>query len=65
MTQATIVRKLHRETVKVLALPDVRARLSDLALEGIGSSPDEFSAFIKSEIPKWTKVIKDAGIRVD
>ena len=64
-TPATIVRKLHLETVKALALPDVRAKLADLGLEGIGNSPDEFAAVIKSEIPKWAKVIKESGIKPD
>jgi tripartite-type tricarboxylate transporter receptor subunit TctC len=61
-TPATIVRKLHLETVKALAQADVRAKFFDLGLDTIGNSPDEFAAAIKSEIPKWTKVIKDAGI---
>ena len=64
-TPATIVRKLHLETVKVLALPDLRAKLNDLGLEVISSSPDELGALIKSEIPKWAKVIKDSGIKPD
>ena len=64
-TPATIVRKLHLETVKTLALPDLRAKLANLGLEGVGNSPDEFAAAIKSEIPKWAKVIKDAGIKPD
>jgi tripartite-type tricarboxylate transporter receptor subunit TctC len=64
-TPATIVRKLHLETVKALALPDLRAKLADLGLEGIGNSPDEFAAAIKSEIPKWAKVIKESGIKPD
>jgi tripartite-type tricarboxylate transporter receptor subunit TctC len=64
-TPATMVRKLHLETVKVLALPDVRAKLADLGLEGIGNSPDEFAALIKSETSKWAKVIKDSGIKPD
>ena len=64
-TPATIVSKLHLETVKALGVPDLRAKLTDLGLEGIGSSPDEFAAAIKSESPKWAKVIKDAGIKVD
>jgi tripartite-type tricarboxylate transporter receptor subunit TctC len=64
-THATIVRRLHLETVKVLALPDLRAKLADLGLEGIGNSPDEFAAIIKSEIPKWAKVIKESGIKPD
>src|SRR6266571_3703408 len=64
-TPATIVRKLHLETVKALALPDLRAKLADLGLEVIGTSPSEFAAIIKSEIPKWAKVIKDSGIKAD
>jgi tripartite-type tricarboxylate transporter receptor subunit TctC len=64
-TPAAIVRKLHLETVKALALPDLRAKLADLGLEGIGNSPDEFAAVIKSEIPKWAKVIKESGIKPD
>jgi tripartite-type tricarboxylate transporter receptor subunit TctC len=64
-TPATIVRKLHLETVRALALPDLRVKLADLGLEGIGNSPDEFAAVIKSELPKWAKVIKDSGIKPD
>lgn len=64
-TPAAIVGKLHLETVKALALPDLRAKLADLGLEGIGNSPDEFAAVIKSEIPKWAKVIKESGIKSD
>jgi tripartite-type tricarboxylate transporter receptor subunit TctC len=64
-TPAAIVRKLHLETVKALALPDLRAKLADLGMEEIGNSPDEFTAVIKSEIPKWAKVIKASGITPD
>ena len=62
---ATIVRTLHLQTARALALPDLRAKLADLGHEGIGSSPDEFAAFIKSEIRKWAKVIKESGIKLD
>ena len=64
-TPAAIVGKLNLETVKALALPDLRAKFVDLGLEGIGNSPDEFAVLIKSEIPKWAKVIKEAGIERD
>jgi tripartite-type tricarboxylate transporter receptor subunit TctC len=64
-TPATIVHKLYLETVKALALPDLRTKFAGLGLEGIGNSPDEFAAVIKAEIPKWAKVIKDAGIKAD
>jgi tripartite-type tricarboxylate transporter receptor subunit TctC len=64
-TPGTIVGKLHLETVKALALPEVRTKLDDLGLEGIGNSPSEFAAVIKSEIPQWAKVIKELGIKPD
>ena len=64
-TPSAIIRKLHLETVKALALPDLRGKLTDLGMEVIGNSPDEFAAVIKSEIPKWAKVIKESGIKPD
>jgi tripartite-type tricarboxylate transporter receptor subunit TctC len=64
-TPATIVRKLHLETVKALALPDLRAKLAELGFEIIGNSPDEFATIIKSETPKWAKLIKESGTKPD
>ncbi len=64
-TPATIISRLHTDTVKALAQTDVRGKFADLGVETIGNSPDEFAAAIKSEIPKWAKVIKDAGIIPD
>ena len=64
-TPAAIVGKLHLETVKALALPDLRAKLTDSAVEVIGNSHEEFAAVIQSGIPKWARVIKDAGIKLD
>jgi tripartite-type tricarboxylate transporter receptor subunit TctC len=62
-TPTMIVRKLHLETARTLGLPSAQAKFSELGMEGIGNSPAAFSAIIKSEIPKWAKVIKDAGIK--
>jgi tripartite-type tricarboxylate transporter receptor subunit TctC len=64
-TPSAIIRKLHLETVRALAQPDLRAKLADLGLEPIGNSPDEFAAIIKSETPKWAKVIRESGIKPD
>lgn len=60
---AQAVARLHSETVKALALPDLRGRLSDLGLQSVGNSPPEFAAVIRSELPKWAKVIRDSGIK--
>lgn len=62
-TSPAIIEKIHRDTVKVLALPDVRKKLSDIGMEVIGNSPAEFAAAIKTETPQWAKVIKDAAIK--
>lgn len=64
-TPATIIRKVHLETVKVLAPPDVRAKFADLGMDVVGNSSEEFAAVIKSEIPKWAKLIKESGIKPD
>ena len=64
-TPATIVRKLHAETVKALAQRDLRAKFVELGMEVIGNSPDEFAAVIQSEIPKWAKLIRESGIKAD
>jgi tripartite-type tricarboxylate transporter receptor subunit TctC len=64
-TPPPIVGKLQLETAKALAYADVRAKLADLGLEGIGNSPDEFAAVVKSEIRTWAKVIKESGIKPD
>jgi tripartite-type tricarboxylate transporter receptor subunit TctC len=59
------VRKLHLETVKLLSVRDLRTKLADQGLEGIGNSPAEFAAVIRSELPKWAKVIKESGIKLE
>ena len=64
-TPPAIVRRLHQETVKVLALPEVRTRLGELALDNIGSTPEEFATVIRSELPKWGKLIRDMGIKAE
>ena len=62
-TPAAIVERLHRDTVKVLAQPDVRRKMNDLGLDVIGGTPSEFAAAIERETPRWARVIKQAGIK--
>ena len=64
-TPKEIVATLHREIVKIVALPDVQKRLDELGFEVVANSPDEFSARIKTELDKWGKLIRDAKIRVE
>jgi len=64
-TSKAIVDKLHADTVKALADPDVKKRFADLGVEAVSSSPAEFSAFIKAEMEKYAKLIKEANIKVN
>jgi tripartite-type tricarboxylate transporter receptor subunit TctC len=63
-TPRDVVDKLHAETVKALALPDVRKKFDELGLEPVGDTPAGFEAVIRKETPEWARVIKDAGIRL-
>ncbi|MGB9368514.1 MAG: tripartite tricarboxylate transporter substrate binding protein [Xanthobacteraceae bacterium] len=64
-TPPEIIAALHRATATALADPDVRRALGDLGVDIVGSSPAEFTAYIKSEIPKWSAVVKAAGARLE
>jgi tripartite-type tricarboxylate transporter receptor subunit TctC len=63
-TPRDIIDKLHAETVKTLAMPEVRKKFDELGIEPVGNTPAEFAAVIRKEIPEWAKVIKDAGIKL-
>ena len=64
-TPQAIVNRLYAAVASALALPDVKERLSILGADGVGDTPQHFAAFIKADIAKWAKVIKDAGIKVE
>ena len=64
-TPQSVVARLNRDTVAVLNLPEVRERMTALALDPWPSTPEEFSAYMKSENAKWSKVIREANIRAD
>jgi tripartite-type tricarboxylate transporter receptor subunit TctC len=62
-TSATIVERLHRETARIMASPDVRSRVEAIGILALGDTPAEFADVIKAETPYWARVIKDAGIK--
>jgi tripartite-type tricarboxylate transporter receptor subunit TctC len=64
-TPPVLVSRINADAVKVLQLADVRERFAALGAEVIGGTPDAFAAYIKKEIPKWTKVVKESGARAD
>jgi tripartite-type tricarboxylate transporter receptor subunit TctC len=62
-TSDDVVQRLHGGIVKALALPDVRDRLAQSALQPVGSTPRQFAAVIQSEIERWSRVAQDLGIQ--
>lgn len=62
-TSADIVRRLHAEARRALNSPEVKEKLTQTGNEPVVSSPEEFAAFIRAEIGKWAKVIKDSGLQ--
>jgi tripartite-type tricarboxylate transporter receptor subunit TctC len=60
-----MVTLLHGELMAALQHPTVRARLMDEGGNVVGSTPEQFAAYIRSETAKWTKLVKDAGIRAE
>ena len=57
-----IIEFLHRETVKVLSAPDTREKLATMGFDPVASTPEEFAQWIRTEIARWGKVIRDAKI---
>ena len=64
-TPRAIIDRLHVELVKILKDPKVLERLINDGPMAIGNTPEEFTAFIRSEQAKWSKVIKAADIRIE
>jgi len=62
-TPEPIVDRLYKETIAVLAMPDVRKQLEDVGLDPAPSSPAAFRAYIREEHAKWGRLIREAGIK--
>ena len=62
-TPPEVIRKANADTRAALAVPATRARLEDLGVVVIGSSPEDLGAHLRSEMDKWGPVIREAGIK--
>ena len=62
-TPRAIINRLHSEVAKIAQNPKMKARLAGQGLELVGSSPEEFDAFIRAELTKWSAVLKAAGLK--
>jgi len=58
-----IIAKLHTEIVKVLALPEIKTKFADQGADVASDTPEHFAAYIKTEIAKWAKLIKELGVK--
>jgi len=64
-TPRAIVHKINADVVGLIKQPQFRAKLEELGLEPVGSTPEQFDAYIKSEIEKWAPVVKASGAKAD
>jgi len=63
-TPPAVVQRLHAEIVRILKMPDVAERLHSLGAEIVGGTPEEFTAYLKSEIDKWGKVARSTNSKL-
>ena len=64
-TPAAIVNALNAETVKAMRLPDLRDRLASQGADAVTDTPEQFAAYVKEELGKWTRVVKASGMKAD
>ena len=64
-TPKDVVAKLNAEFNKALKLPDLSKRLSDEGADPVGGTPEQFAKLIADDIPRWGKIVKDSGAKVD
>ncbi len=64
-TPRAVIARLHAEATRIVHLPDVKARFVIDAADPVGGTPEQFSVFLKSEIERWSKVVKQARIKVE
>lgn len=64
-TPPEIVKRLNKEMVDILRVPAMRERLAGQGAEPVGDTPEEFAAYVKTEIARWAAVVREAGIKPD
>ena len=64
-TPREVIQKLHGDISKVLAQPEVRDKIQSMGADVIGSTPEQFAAFMRAETAKWAKIVKEANIRAE
>ena len=62
-TPKDIVAKLHDATVRALRSPDIRERMNAIGFDVVAGTPEEFGAFMKAEVERWTRAVERGGIK--
>jgi tripartite-type tricarboxylate transporter receptor subunit TctC len=62
-TPPAIVTRLNGELRKIIDNPEIKGKIAAMGFEAFSSSPEELGTFVKVQLDKWTKMIKDAGIQ--
>jgi tripartite-type tricarboxylate transporter receptor subunit TctC len=64
-TPRDVINRLHAESAKIVHSDDVASRLVAMGTDPVGSSPEQFAAYIRSETAKWGKLIRNIGLRLE
>ncbi len=64
-TPSAVINRLHAELGKIVQLPEIRERWAVLGAEPVHNAPGEFAAFLKSDLGKWAKVVRESGAKID
>lgn len=64
-TPRSIVDKLNREIVRIVHTPDMKEQLTVQGFDPVGHTPDEFARYLRAEVAKWAKVVKETGLRAE
>ena len=64
-TPAPILQRMHAEITRALQNPEVRAKLAAAGTEVLGSTPEEYAAYIRAEMTRWARIVKESGARAD
>ena len=64
-TPPAIINRLHTEISRIVQLPDIKERWATLGAEPLHNTPEQFAAFLKTDLGKWAKVIRDSGAKID
>jgi tripartite-type tricarboxylate transporter receptor subunit TctC len=64
-TPAAVISKLNAEMVRIVKLPEVQERMHSLGLDPVGDTPQEFAKFVKEDIARWAKAVKETGVKAE